>query len=64
MQNVKIADTHVDRLRMIIYECKGKSHIRVSVDEAVGYLQSLERLAALERHLYNLTSDTVYKNHG
>lgn len=61
MKNVKIADQKVDLLRARLIETGQKPTIRLTIDEALGYLQSLERLAALERHLQNLTSDTYYK---
>ena len=57
MDNVRIADAKVIKLRTVLKDSFGKRAIAVSMDDAVGYLQSLERLAAVERHLYNLTSN-------
>ena len=57
MQNVKIADDKVSKLRSQLSEAFGRPTVQISVDDVVGYLQSLERLAALERHLYNLISN-------
>ena len=61
MENVKIADEKVTRLRHIIAGAGEKTKIVLLIDELVGYLQAMERLAALERTLSNITSDTFYK---
>lgn len=55
MENVKIADTKVAKMRHSI--ANAKKVVGTPVDEMIGYLHCLERLAALERHLYNLTSN-------
>jgi hypothetical protein len=55
MENVKIADARVAQIRKTI--ANSKKVAGVPIEELVGYLQCLERLAHLERHLYNLTSD-------
>lgn len=57
MENVKVADEKVNRLRKIISFTQAK-FVPISVVELVEYLECFERLAALERHLYNLTSNS------
>lgn len=55
--NVVIADERVARIRFILAQTGDKKIIPIKVTELLDYLHSLERLAVLERHLYNLTSD-------
>lgn len=57
MENVNVADQKVSRLRALIVNSAGKGVVALPIDEAIGYLQCIERLAAIERHLYNLTSN-------
>ena len=55
--NVKVADELVTRVRFILAQVGDKKIIPIKVSELVDYLQALERLATLERHLVNLCSD-------
>lgn len=59
-QNVKIADDTVGRIRAIIIAAMGKKVMPVPTDTLLATLESLERLAVLERHLYNLTSQAYH----
>jgi hypothetical protein len=62
--NVKVADQCVETLNLILKDIGTRRAIPVPVDALILYLKCMERLAALERHLFNLTSDSHYKNNG
>lgn len=55
--NVKIADERVSRIRYILSKTTDQKIVGIKIEELLDYLHCLERLAVLERHLYNLTSD-------
>lgn len=55
MDNVTIADKKVARVRSMLAGAGSHKVVPVTLPELVELLESLERLAALERHLYNLT---------
>jgi hypothetical protein len=55
--NVEVADKLVKRIRHILVQTEGKKIIPIKTEELIDYLQSMERLAVLERHLVNLCSD-------
>lgn len=55
--NVEIADKLVSRIRNIVIKIGDKKFVPIAMEELIAMLQSLERLATLERHLYNLTSN-------
>lgn len=58
LNNVEIADSRVDFLRKMIVSAGSHKIVPISVANLLNILESAERLAALERHLYNLTSNT------
>lgn len=59
LNNAEIADNKVDKVRKLIVAAGQHKMIPITVSDLLTVLDSLERLSALERHLYNLTS--LYK---
>lgn len=64
MNNVKVADQKVERLRFVISKMAQHKFAPIAIDELLGYLECMERLAAVERHLYNITSNSYVKHKG
>lgn len=59
MNNVKVADEAVNRVRSVIINAPVTSPsepVGIIIKDLVMVLDCLERLAVIERHLYNLTS--------
>lgn len=55
--NVQIADESVSKIRTMLVSAGDKRLVPIQTMELVDVLHKLERLAVLERHLYNLCSD-------
>lgn len=55
--NVKIADEGVSKMRTVLKAAEGKRLVPIQTQDLIEFLHKLERLAVLERHLYNLTSN-------
>lgn len=56
MINVNLVDKRIDKLRGILAANANRKVAPISLDELLNILECLERLSAVERHLYNLTS--------
>lgn len=61
LNNAQIADNRVGHLRKLLVVAGQNKSVAVSVNTLLILLESMERLAAIERHLYNLTSMTYRK---
>lgn len=55
--NVKIADDQVSKVRSLLANAGDRKLIPIKSVDLLDCLHSLERLATLERHLYNLCSN-------
>lgn len=56
-ENVKIADDGVAKMRTMLTAAEGKRLVPIQTQDLIEFLHQLERLAILERHLYNLCSN-------
>lgn len=56
MNNVLIADNQVERMRSICTAAAKDNEFQISKEDLIDILTCLERLASIERHLYNLVS--------
>lgn len=64
MQNVKVADNMVERTRDLIASSTVGDPVReIRVQDLIDILESLERLATIERHLANLVSPAYEPDH-
>lgn len=56
MNNTIIADNQVEKMRSLVVRASKEKEFVMTIEDMIDTLTCLERLAALERHLYNLVS--------